>query len=94
MPSAIVNRAAIKKRRVDKYNVIDYITDGNIVVKGKYSGQFKNPICKILNENNKEELLMLCNQNILCKLCPKSYQKILDYENKHYYFVYHIYFHF
>ena len=62
------------------YNVIEYLTDGVLVRRGKYAGEFKNPICKILNEYNKEEYLMLCNKNKLCKLCPISYEKILDFE--------------
>jgi hypothetical protein len=62
------------------YNVIEYLTDGILVRRGKYAGEFKNPICKILNEYNKEEYLMLCNKNKLCRLCPISYQKILDFE--------------
>ena len=62
------------------YNVVEYLTDGVLVRRGKYAGEFKNPICKILNKYNKEEYLMLCNKNKLCKLCPISYQKILDFE--------------
>jgi hypothetical protein len=62
------------------YNVVEYLTDGILVRRGKYAGEFKNPICKILNKYNKEEYLMLCNKNILCRLCPISYQKILDFE--------------
>ena len=62
------------------YNVVEYLTDGVLVRRGKYAGELKNPICKILDEFNKEEYLMLCNKNKLCKLCPISYQKILDFE--------------
>jgi hypothetical protein len=39
----------------------------------------KNPIWKI-EENGKEYLLMYCEKDIICRLCPGSYQKILDYE--------------
>jgi hypothetical protein len=39
----------------------------------------KNPIWKIL-ENEKEYILMYCEKNTICKLCPISYQKIIDYE--------------
>ena len=62
------------------YNVVEYLTDGVLVRRGKYAGELKNPICKILNKYNKEEYLMLCNKNKLCKLCPISYQNILDFE--------------
>jgi hypothetical protein len=40
----------------------------------------KNPIWKI-KENGKEILLIFCKNNILCKVCPESYQKIIKYEN-------------
>ena len=42
------------------YNVVEYLTDGVLVRRGKYAGELKNPICKILNKYNKEEYLMLC----------------------------------
>jgi len=65
---------------VEDYNVIEFMNNAILITMGKYSGQYKNPMCKILNKNDELEILMLCNQNILCKLCPKSYEKILEYE--------------
>ena len=68
------------KTLVEKYNVIEFMNNAILITMGKYAGQYKNPMCKILNKNNEVELLMLCNQDKLCKLCNKSYEKILDYE--------------
>ena len=38
----------------------------------------KNPIWKA--KDNK--ILLYCEPNTICKLCPISYQKILDFEKK------------
>ena len=65
---------------VEIYNIKEFINDGLLVTQGRYSGEYKNPICKIVNSDGEIELLMLCNRNILCKLCEKSYQIILNYE--------------
>ena len=73
------------KELLKKFNVIEHIYNGTIVKEGRYSGQYKNPICKILNEKNEEEYLMLCNRNIICILCPHSYEKIREFEKKNNY---------
>ena len=73
------------KELLKKFNVIEHIYNGTIVKEGRYSGQYKNPICKILNEKNEEEYLMLCNRNIICILCPHSYEKIKEFEKKNNY---------
>jgi hypothetical protein len=39
----------------------------------------KNPLWRV-QENGKEYILMYCEKDTLCKLCPQSYQSILDYE--------------
>jgi len=70
------------KELVKEFNVIEYIYNGTRVKEGRYSGQYKNPICKILNEKNEEEYLMLCNRNIICILCPYSYEIIREFEKK------------
>ncbi|AET73004.1 hypothetical protein PGAG_00115 [Phaeocystis globosa virus 12T] len=67
------------------FDVIKHIYKGTLVDGGKYSREIKNPICEILNEKNEIEYLMLCNQDILCKMCPRSYQAIRDFEKKHNY---------
>lgn len=61
---------------------VECIYEGTRVNLGKYAGDHKNPICKYINDKGEEEYAMLCNQNKLCKLCPKSYQIILDYEKE------------
>lgn len=73
------------KELLEKFNVIENIYNGTIVKEGRYSGQYKNPICKILNEKNEEEYLMLCNRNIICILCRHSYEKIREFEKKNNY---------
>jgi len=63
----------------EKYDIINYIP-GHYLKLGQDANIMKNPIWKI-KENNKEILLMYCEKNTLCKLCPVSYQKIIDFEN-------------
>lgn len=63
-----------------KYNVIEYII-GHYLTIGQDANIMKNPLW-IVKENNNEYLLMYCEKNTICKLCIKSYQQILDYEQK------------
>jgi len=62
----------------EKYKVIEYI-NGHYCTSGQDANAMKNPLWKI-NENDKEYLLMYCEKDTICKLCDKSYAKILDYE--------------
>jgi hypothetical protein len=55
--------------------IIEY-SKGHFKNCGTNSKIIKNPIWKII-ENEKETLLMYCEKNTICKLCPISYQKIL-----------------
>jgi hypothetical protein len=72
----------IYSQLVKKYNIIDYIP-GHVKTIGQQAYKMKNPIWKIKeNENEKEYFLMYCEKDTLCKLCPVSYQKILDFENE------------
>ena len=73
------------KELLKKFNVIEHIYNGTLVKEGRYSGQYKNPICKILNKKNEEQYFMLCNRNIICILCPRSYEKIREFEKKNNY---------
>jgi hypothetical protein len=41
----------------------------------------KNPLWEV-EENGKTIILMYCEKDTLCKLCPDSYKKILDYESE------------
>ena len=64
---------------IEKYEVIEYI-NGHYLTVGQDANIMKNPIW-IVRENDKEYLLMYCEKDIICRLCPESYQKILDYEH-------------
>lgn len=65
----------------DKYKSakIDFI-QGHIKTIGRTSNQEKNPLWKIQNENGTTIIVMYCEVDTFCILCPISYQKILDYE--------------
>jgi hypothetical protein len=62
-----------------KYEIIEYIC-GHYLTVGQDANVMKNPIWKI-KEGGKEYLLMYCEKDTICKLCPESYQKIINYEN-------------
>lgn len=62
-----------------KYEIIEYI-GGHYLTMGQDANVMKNPIWRI-KENEKEYLLMYCEKDTICKLCPESYQKIINYEN-------------
>jgi hypothetical protein len=66
------------KNIIENYNVIEYINGHNTDV-GHNANIMKNPLWKI-KENDKEILLMYCEKNTICILCPESYQKIKDFE--------------
>ena len=67
------------KHIIEKYDIIEYIP-GHYLTIGQDANVMKNPLWRI-KENDKEILLMYCEKNTICMLCPKSYQKIVDYEN-------------
>ncbi len=68
----------------------DYLQNNNLMIievipghvnnKGRYANSVKNPLWKVKDENNNQIILMYCEKKTICKLCPVSYQKILDYE--------------
>lgn len=64
---------------IKNYDFIEYL-EGHYCSMGHEANIMKNPIWKI-KENGKEILLIFCKNNILCKVCPESYQKIIEYEN-------------
>ena len=70
---------------IQKNNITDVIciSEGHYKTIGTSAYKNKNPMWEIC-ENGKEVWLMFCSPNILCKLCPVSYQKILDYEEEFY----------
>jgi hypothetical protein len=63
---------------IEKYDVIEYMK-GHYLTVGQDANVMKNPLWKI-QENKKEYLFMYCEKDTICKLCPISYQKIVDYE--------------
>jgi len=65
---------------VTKYSIISEI-DGHTKSLGREAGKEKNPLWKVMEINNKKEyILMYCETNSICILCPEAYQKIIDYE--------------
>ena len=62
-----------------QYKVIGCI-DGHKKERGKTANMIKNPIW-IIEEAEKEYLIMYCEVNTTIKLCRDSYQKILDFED-------------
>jgi hypothetical protein len=63
-----------------KYNILEYI-EGHYNTSGCEAYKIKNPLWKVLNtETNKENILMLCTNDDVCILCPKSYEKIQEFE--------------
>jgi hypothetical protein len=67
------------KQVVDKNEILEY-TLGHYIEIGKDAYVIKNPMWKI-KENCKEYWLMYCEKDTICKICPESYQKIIEYEN-------------
>ena len=69
------------QKHIDKkYKILEYI-EGHYNTSGCESYKIKNPLWKVLDtETNKEKILMLCVNDIICILCPKAYDKILEFE--------------
>ena len=65
-----------------KYDVIEYI-QGHYLTSGNDAYVLKNPMWRIRNQQNEEVIIMYCEKNSICILCPESYQKILDFEKLH-----------
>jgi hypothetical protein len=58
---------------------------GHMKSLGRTANQQKNPLWEITNPQTGEitSVIMYCEPNEYCELCPRSYQKILDYEATH-----------
>ena len=65
---------------VSNYDVIEYNL-GHYSENGKDAYVIKNPIWKI-KENDNDVWLMYCEKDTICRICPKSYSKIIEYEEK------------
>lgn len=68
---------------IDQYDVLEYI-EGHYPTLGVDAYCMKNPMWVInevdSDENAQEMILMYCEINTICKICPKSYEKILQFE--------------
>jgi hypothetical protein len=72
----------IKNNIENNYKVFEF-NKGHSKSRGVHAYyHFKNPFWKIINENKEEIILMYCEKATLFKLCPISYQKILNYETE------------
>jgi hypothetical protein len=58
---------------------------GHTKIQGRTANQMKNPLWEITNNQTGEvtDIIMYCEPNQYCQLCPASYQKILEYETNH-----------
>ena len=63
-----------------KHKIIKYIT-GHTNRIGISANQMKNPLW-IVEENGQNIILMYCEKNTIVKLCEKSYNEILDFEER------------
>ena len=67
----------------NRYNITKEIK-GHVKLMGKEAGKEKNHLWYAIDlTNGKEVVLMYCETDSICILCPQSYQKILDYERVH-----------
>jgi hypothetical protein len=64
------------------YKVIEF-NQGHYKTVGTHAYFYKNPFWRVINEKNEEMILMFCEKNTICNLCPTSFQKILEYEAFH-----------
>jgi hypothetical protein len=68
---------------VDSASVVTF-KPGHLKTQGRTANQTKNPIWEITNTQGEvTDIIMYCEPNQYCQLCPASYQKILDYETNH-----------
>lgn len=68
------------KHIIKNYNVMEYIP-GHFSKNGVDPYYMKNPIWRI-KDNENEYLLMYCEKNTIIKLCQKSLDKIIEFENE------------
>jgi hypothetical protein len=62
----------------ENFKIIGYVNGHNVDI-GQDANIMKNPLWRII-ENDKEYLLMYCEKETICKLCPESYNKIVEFE--------------
>ena len=64
------------------YTIKEYI-GGHTTEMGSYANRLKNPKWFVKDARENELILMYCETNTICILCPKSHQIILDFEETH-----------
>lgn len=75
----------ITQKYASNTNITVTFKPGHTKTQGRTANQMKNPIWEIMNTRTGEvtELVMYCEPDQYCQLCPASYQKILEYEATH-----------
>jgi hypothetical protein len=63
-------------KKIREKNVIMDFIQGHRKPLGREAGVIKNPMWKII-ENGQERLLMFCEKNTICKLCPESWENTI-----------------
>lgn len=69
---------ALHNELINTRNVVEYIP-GHTKTIGQQSGVMKNPIWRVV-EGDTEYLLMYCEKDTICRLCPESYKRVLAFE--------------
>ena len=81
-----LRRINVEIRRLQKfahlmkdYKVIEYV-GGHISSMGIHANKLKNPMWKAIDSSGNDVILMYCETNTICVLCPKSCEIIKEYE--------------
>ena len=75
-----MNYEELKVYIENNYNILKY-DKGHLKTKGIHANKLKNPVWHVQDKNNNEHIIFIyCEKNTLCKLCPISFQKIIEYE--------------
>jgi hypothetical protein len=61
------------------YKNLEYV-GGHKQTMGIHAHRLKNPMWKAIDNSGNEVLLMYCETNAICILCPKSYEIIKEFE--------------
>ena len=64
---------------IKNYNNVEYI-GGHKQTMGIHAHRLKNPMWKAVDDHGNEIILMYCETNTICILCPKSYEIIKEFE--------------
>jgi hypothetical protein len=67
---------------LDGYDVIEYL-GGHSKQFGIKAGMIQNPRWKIREEDGTESIAMFCEPGVICLLCERSYDKIVQFEREY-----------